>query len=194
MTRTVTIDSLQVPLDQAARGPVQSLDHHLEPWIAHRCRIAVADVVSYRIERRSLDARQKPRLLYLYQVVAEVRDGSPVFEDAHVQVLSQPPAPDDGLWKLPLRATHDLVRALAAPGGGLPAGAAVVGVAPAVIDTPANRRDIGGPGADVGAWTPPEHIAEALWGWAEGTAAARPASGAVMEARTKAGATSWVTH
>ena len=92
------------------------------------------------------------------------------------------------------RATHDLVRALAAPGGGLPAGAAVVGVAPAVIDTPANRRDIGGPGADVGAWTPPEHIAEALWGWAEGTAAARPASGAVMEARTKAGATSWVTH
>jgi NAD(P)-dependent dehydrogenase (short-subunit alcohol dehydrogenase family) len=99
------------------------------------------------------------------------------------------PAPGMLAYYLAKRATHDLARALGARGGGLPAGAAALAVAPAVIDTPANRRDM--PGADAGAWTPPEHIAAKLWEWTEGAAAARPASGSVVEARTAAGATTW---
>ena len=100
------------------------------------------------------------------------------------------PAPGMLAYYLAKRATHDLARALAAPGGGLPTDATVLAVAPAVIDTPANRRDMGGAGADVGAWTPPDHIAAKLWEWVEG--GGRPRSGAVVEARTAKGATTWV--
>jgi NAD(P)-dependent dehydrogenase (short-subunit alcohol dehydrogenase family) len=103
------------------------------------------------------------------------------------------PCPGMLAYYLAKRATHDLVRALAAPGGGLPASAAAVAVAPAVIDTPANQRDMGGPGVDRGAWTPPEHIAAQLWEWAA-AAHGRPATGSVMEARTAAGVTSWVAY
>jgi hypothetical protein len=104
------------------------------------------------------------------------------------------PAPGMLAYYLAKRATHDLVRALAAPGGGLPEGATALAVAPAVIDTPANRRDMGGAGADVGAWTPPDHIAAKVWEWVEGGAGGRPPSGAVVEPRTAKGATTWVSH
>jgi uncharacterized FAD-dependent dehydrogenase len=102
--RFVTIDGLEVPLDLAAKGPLQSLDHHLEPWIAKRCGIPVSDIRGYTIDRRSLDARKKPHLIYRYQVSARVRDGSPVREDDHVEVRCDPPPSDGGLWKLPVLA------------------------------------------------------------------------------------------
>jgi hypothetical protein len=76
----------------------------------------------------------------------------------------------------------------------------VVAVAPTVIDTPANRAAMGGPGADTGSWTPPEHIAQAILGWtaqAAGTGApaaatpALPPSGSLVFPVTAGGATAW---
>jgi dihydropteridine reductase len=61
-------------------------------------------------------------------------------------------------------AVHHLVRSLSA-GGGLPAGTTVVGIAPVMLDTPANRASM--PEADVSTWTPLDHVAERLYEWAD---------------------------
>lgn len=114
----VDITGLEVALRPLAREPVQSLDHHLTPHIARWCRIPAGDVLGYRIERRSLDARKKPLLSYLYHVVAEVRDGSPVAERAGVTVLTAPPDADNGLLHL-------------TPISGLPLHPIIVGTGPA---------------------------------------------------------------
>lgn len=108
--------------------------------------------------------------------------------------LGVAPAPGMlGYW-LAKRATHDLARAMGSEGGGLPARACALALAPRVIDSAANRRNMGA-GADVAGWTPPDHIAEALWGWAAGRGGgARPASGSVLEAVTAGGETRWVAH
>lgn len=100
----VEIEGLEVPVQALAGGPPSAIDHHLHPWIAARCGIAAADVRSYAIDRRSLDARRKPDLRFLYHLRAQVREGAPVREDARVRVLVAPPPEDDALWHLPLRA------------------------------------------------------------------------------------------
>ncbi|MBA3708281.1 MAG: FAD-dependent monooxygenase [Planctomycetes bacterium] len=101
-TQYVTIEHLEVPLSAVADAPPHSLDHCLEPWIARRCRIPVGDVVDYEIERRSLDARKKPDLKFLYHLVARVREDSPVHEAADVRVATTPPESDDSLHRLSL--------------------------------------------------------------------------------------------
>ena len=101
--QTVLIERLEVPLAAVATAPVMSLDHHLEPWIAKLCRVPVTDVLGYDIDRRSVDARQKPRLVFAYRLTARLRAGSPVHEGEGVEVLVAPPPQDDALWHLPLR-------------------------------------------------------------------------------------------
>lgn len=120
-TQVVMIDRLEVPLNALASGPVQSLDHHLQPWIAKRCGISVDDVVTYAIDRRSMDARQKPRLKYVYNVAVRVREDCPVREDVGVEVRTDPLTYDDGLWHLSLRPE------------GLPKHPIIVGTGPAGI-------------------------------------------------------------
>lgn len=115
---TVDITGLEVALKPLASQPVQSIDHHLSPHIARHCRIPASDVLSYRIERRSLDARRKPNLSYLYHVIAEVRENSPVLEGNGTTVLTAPPITDNGL--------HHLT-----PIAGLPLHPIVVGTGPA---------------------------------------------------------------
>lgn len=100
MTTLVDVAALDVPLALAAQLPLQSLDHHLKPWIAKRLRIPESDVSGYTIERRSLDARKKPHLTYVYHLVAEVREDSPVHEGPGVVVRTQPPGHDDSLYHL----------------------------------------------------------------------------------------------
>lgn len=102
--RYVDVEALEVPLAAAAALPPQSLDHHLEPWLAKMLRVPVTDIHSYTIDRRSLDARKKPHLTYVYRVTAAVRMDSPVHEGPGIQVRTTPPAHDDGLGKLPLLA------------------------------------------------------------------------------------------
>ncbi len=99
----VDIEGLEVPLAAAAKLPLQSLDHHLHPWIARLCRVPESDVVRYVIDRRSLDARDKPDLRYVYHLRAEVRPDSPVQEGAGVSVRTAPPDQDQSLYHLPLR-------------------------------------------------------------------------------------------
>ncbi len=100
MTTLVDVAALEVPLALAAQLPLQSLDHHLKPWIAKRLRVPEADVESYTIERRSLDARKKPHLIYVYHLVAQVRQDSPVTEGPGVAVRTQGPNHDDSLYHL----------------------------------------------------------------------------------------------
>ena len=89
--RLVDISALEVPLAAVAKLPLQSLDHHLHSWIARLCRIPEGDVVRYDIDRRSLDARKKPDLRYVYHLRAEVRENSPVVEGPSVSVRTTPP-------------------------------------------------------------------------------------------------------
>jgi uncharacterized FAD-dependent dehydrogenase len=100
----VDIEALEVPLAQAAALPVQSLDHHLKPWIARLLRVPETDVAGYTIDRRSLDARKKPHLTYVYRLVAQVREDSPVHEGVGVEVRIAPPVADDSLHHLVTRA------------------------------------------------------------------------------------------
>jgi uncharacterized protein len=117
-TRFVDIDALEVPLKSAAKLPVQSLDHHLKSWIARACRIPEQDVVRYVIDRRSLDARKKPDLRFVYNLRAEVREDSPVHEAPGISVRTAPPPQDHSLNHLPLA-------------DGLPLHPIVVGAGPA---------------------------------------------------------------
>lgn len=118
--QVVTVDRLEVPLTTVAAGPVQSLDHHLKPWIAKRLRVPETDVRAYAIDRRSLDARQKPQLRYVYNLAVQVRRDSPVAETPGVVVATDPPTYDDSLWHLKVRE-------------GLPKHPLVVGTGPAGI-------------------------------------------------------------
>ncbi len=146
---TVEIERLEVPLARLKGGEPVGIDHHLQSWIARACRIAEADVLGYAIERRSLDARHKPDLRFVYQVRATIRDGAPVAALPGVSVLDAPPAQDDQLWHLPLR--PDLPRDALVVGTG-PAGLmaayllAVHGCRPVVLD---RGRDVERRGADL---------------------------------------------
>jgi len=120
VTQHVAITHLEVPLDPLLTAPPQSIDHHLQPWIARHCRIAPSAVEGYAITRRSLDARHKPRLVFVYHLVARVRDDSPVHEDDGTTVLTAPPAEDDSLHRLSVR-------------GDLPLHPVIVGTGPAGI-------------------------------------------------------------
>lgn len=76
-------------------------------------------------------------------------------------------------------AVHHMVRTLARSAD-LPAEAAVVGLLPVTIDTPANRAAM--PTADFAQWTPPADIAQQLLRWSERAPA--PVSGAFYAFRT----------
>jgi uncharacterized FAD-dependent dehydrogenase len=133
----VDIEHLEVPLNAAAKLPVMSLDHHLHRWIARHCRIPDGDVLRYTIDRRSLDARFKPDLRYVYHLRAEVRADSPVHEGPGVHVATTPPDQEQGLYHLQLRAPlplHPIVVG-AGPAGQMAAYLlALHGCKPLVID------------------------------------------------------------
>ncbi len=99
-SRQVLIERLEVPLSAVANGPRQSLDHHLKPWIAKHCRVPLTDVLGYEIDRRSVDARKKPDLRFVYNLSARVREDSPVQEGPGVTVKTTPPNDDDSLLRL----------------------------------------------------------------------------------------------
>lgn len=68
----VTLDQLVLP---AAKVPA-SIDSELEKQIARSCGIRESDVLSYRILKRSLDARKKPDVKILYRIEAELKDSA----------------------------------------------------------------------------------------------------------------------
>ncbi|GDY12213.1 hypothetical protein LBMAG53_10910 [Planctomycetota bacterium] len=96
----VELRQLTVPLAALRDAPVQSLDHHLQPFIARHLGVPESDLRGYAIERRSLDARQKPDLRFIYHLHVRTRPDSPVREDVHTTVLTTPPSTDQGLHHL----------------------------------------------------------------------------------------------
>lgn len=84
-------------------------------------------------------------------------------------------------------AVHHLVRSLSS-GGGLPTGTTVVGIAPVMLDTPANRASM--PEADMSSWTPPEEVADRLLAWAEKKDTAK--NGSIYRIETVRGKTDFI--
>jgi hypothetical protein len=136
-TQHVLIEHLEVPLAALKDQPPQSLDHRLKPWIARHCRIPEADVVGYAIERRSLDARKKPDLRFVYHLDVQVREDSPVHEGPGTAVSTTPPSHDGSLHHLAVTAPlplHPIVVG-AGPAGQMAAYLlAMYGCKPLVID------------------------------------------------------------
>ena len=85
-------------------------------------------------------------------------------------------------------AVHQLVKSLAAPKSGLPAGATALALLPITLDTPMNRKWM--PKADTSTWTPLEFISELTEKWSRGQEL--PPSGSLVQLVTKGGETSLV--
>lgn len=102
-TQTINCEHLEVPLAAVAKLPKHSVDHHLHAFIAQACKIPASDVISYRIDRRSLDARKKPDLRFIYNLRAEVRENSPVHAGPGITVQTTPPSQEHSLYQLKLR-------------------------------------------------------------------------------------------
>lgn len=80
-------------------------------------------------------------------------------------------------------AVHHLVASAAA--GGLPDDATAVGILPTTLDTEGNRAAM--PDADRSAWTPPDDVADHIFGWTERTPP--PVSGGLYRFDTSGGRT-----
>jgi NAD(P)-dependent dehydrogenase (short-subunit alcohol dehydrogenase family) len=85
-------------------------------------------------------------------------------------------------------AVHQLVRSLGAKGSGLPDAAKVVGIAPVMLDTAANRLDMSQ--ADKANWTPVEDLSEQMCEWLK-SGDEEIASGSLLKVVTRNGQTSF---
>lgn len=68
----ITVENLTL----SARKLPPELDKELHSHIAAKCGLKAQDVLSYKITKRSLDARKKPDLKLIYNLVADVREGA----------------------------------------------------------------------------------------------------------------------
>ena len=114
----LTISHLEVPVQAVKEISRYALDHRLQPWIARHCGINEADVRDYTIIHRSLDARRKPDIRFVYQLSVTIRENRPVREDA--SIILHTPAPDQN---------HRLYQLATLPS--LPKNPIIVGTGPA---------------------------------------------------------------
>ena len=68
----ITVENLTL----SARKLAPDADRNLFAHIAAKCGLKAQDILSYKILKRSLDARKKPDLKLIYNLVAEVPDGA----------------------------------------------------------------------------------------------------------------------
>lgn len=99
----VRISHLEIPVQDLLEISSASWEQRLHPWIATRCGIDEQDVLSYEIRHRSLDARRKPDIKYIYHLDVKVRADSPVREDAHTVISTPESDQEHPLYHLPLR-------------------------------------------------------------------------------------------
>ena len=100
---TVLIEQLEVPLQPWIDGPRRSVDRGLTPTIAQALGIRPDQVSSYHIDRRSLDARHKPDLRFIYRLTAQVDPRAGVREGKGISVLTEPLDQSNDLFHLPLQ-------------------------------------------------------------------------------------------
>lgn len=87
---------VMVNLSLDARRLPATIDAELHEAVSSACGVTVDEVLSYRILRRSIDARQKPRVKLLYQIMAELREGTRPRGG-----LAAPPVAADEPWRPP---------------------------------------------------------------------------------------------
>lgn len=139
----ISIEQLIVAADSASKN----IDRELEPHICRHCRIPESTLKSYRIIRRSTDARSKPHVKLLYRLEAEVDDSAKL--SSALQLAGEPKP----LWT-PLKAGSLKGRTAVVVGAG-PAGLfaalaiAMRGGRPVVID---RGRDVGQRARDIQAF------------------------------------------
>ena len=118
---------LEIP---AGKIPVEVSDF-LRKRTVQACGVSSADLLSYRILKRSLDARKKPDVKVIYSVLAELKDGTvPVNK-------TEPAPPGTEEWHLP-EVKHPLQNPVIVGAGpaGLFAGLvlAAAGCAPVILE------------------------------------------------------------
>ena len=99
---TVSIHELRVPLKELAELPKHSPDHHLEQWIAKHLQVPKKAVLNYNLQRRSLDARKKPQLQFIYQLSAQIDGNHQPKESKGTTVETQAADENESLYQLPL--------------------------------------------------------------------------------------------
>lgn len=67
----VSLDELSIPAGSVS----PRIDRELQPFLAKALRVKEDDILSWKILRRSIDARKKPDVRLLYRVRAELRPG-----------------------------------------------------------------------------------------------------------------------
>lgn len=80
---------------------------------------------------------------------------------------------------------HHMVKSLSCTGSGLPNGSRTIGIAPVMLDTPANRSSM--PDADFTSWTETSVVAEKIFRWSDGLE--DPENGAIFKITTESGKT-----
>ncbi len=68
----ITIEELRLPV----RGASAAVDRELHDTIAKHLSVLPDDILSYRIIRRSIDARKKPQVFLLYRLHVSLRDSA----------------------------------------------------------------------------------------------------------------------
>ena len=96
----ICISHLEVPLREIPEESHYSPDYRLHPWIARHCGITESDVLDYTIKHRSLDARRKPDLRFVYTLDVMVQEESLVREDATIAFHTPMPDQNHNLYQL----------------------------------------------------------------------------------------------
>ncbi len=100
----VRISQLEIPLRELEQSGRLAYEYHLQSWIARHCGINEDDVLSYKILHRSLDARRKSDIRFVYKLNVAVRANSSVREDARIVLHTPEPDQKHRLYQLALRA------------------------------------------------------------------------------------------
>ena len=76
---------------------INVLDKHLNQEIARKLRIGTNDIISYSIQRRSIDARRKQDILFVYNILVEVKNENSIISKkiSNVSIQPQEITPED---------------------------------------------------------------------------------------------------
>lgn len=96
----VRLTQLEVPIQDVDASRRYHLDHRLHAWIARQCGVSERDVLDYTITHRSLDARRKANVRYIYRLDARLRADCAVREADTVIVFTPQPNQEHPLYQL----------------------------------------------------------------------------------------------